>query len=55
MNIAQLFHKLRIVSNIEIVVPFLPEMLSPTQAKTGLEWATGGDSVIMQLNDLGEP
>ena len=71
MNIAQLFHKLRIISNVEIVVPLLPEMLGianqtprysllqrlqrigqrvllrfaepvgiPTQAKTGLEWAT---------------
>src|ERR1700692_694698 len=27
MNIAQLFHKLRVISNIEIVVPLLPEML----------------------------
>jgi hypothetical protein len=41
MNIAQLFHKLRLISNVEIVVPLFPEMLTPTQAKTGLEWATG--------------
>jgi hypothetical protein len=27
MNIAQLFHKLRVISNVEIVVPFLPEMI----------------------------
>ena len=27
MNIAQLLHKLRIISNVEIVVPLLPEML----------------------------
>jgi len=27
MNVAQLFHKLRVISNIEIVVPLLPEML----------------------------
>ncbi len=27
MNIAQLFHKLRVISNVEIVVPLLPEML----------------------------
>ena len=71
MNIAQLFHKLRVISNVEIVVPLLPEMFRianqtprysllqrlqrigqrvllrfaervgiPTQAKTGLEWAT---------------
>jgi len=27
MNIAQLFHKLRIISSVEIVVPLLPEMI----------------------------
>lgn len=27
MNIAQFFHKLRVISNVEIVVPLLPEML----------------------------
>src|ERR1700692_3233349 len=27
MNIAQLFHKLRVIANIEIVVPPLPEIL----------------------------
>jgi len=27
MNIAQFFHKLRVIPNIEIVVPFLPEMI----------------------------
>ena len=27
MNIAQLFHKLRVISNVEIVVPLLPEMI----------------------------
>jgi len=27
MNVAQLFHKLRVISNIEIVIPLLPEML----------------------------
>jgi len=27
MKIAQLFHKLRVISNVEIVVPLLPEML----------------------------
>ena len=31
MNIAQLFHKLRVISNIEIVVSALPEMLIPTR------------------------
>ena len=63
MNIAQLLHKLQIISNVEIVVPLLPEIVCckqatamitaecdemalatvvniPTQAKTGLEWAT---------------
>src|SRR5258708_12017191 len=40
MNIAQLLHKLRVISNVEIVVPLLPEMLFPTRAKSGLEWAT---------------
>lgn len=27
MNVAQLLHKLRVISNVEIVVPLLPEML----------------------------
>jgi hypothetical protein len=27
MNVAQLFDKLRVTSNVEIVIPFLPEML----------------------------
>ena len=27
MNIAQLFHKLRIISDVEIVLPLLPEMI----------------------------
>src|SRR6266496_4248031 len=40
MNIAQLLHKLWVIPNVEIVVPLLPEMLFPTQAKIGLEWAT---------------
>src|SRR5882724_288794 len=30
MNVAQLFHKLRVISNVEIVVPLLPEMLCIT-------------------------
>jgi hypothetical protein len=40
MNMAQLFHKTAGNSNVEIVVRLLPEMLFPTQAKRGLEWAT---------------
>ncbi len=28
MDIAQLFHKLRVISNVEIVVPLLPKMIS---------------------------
>jgi hypothetical protein len=28
------------VSNVEIVIVLLPEVLLPTQAKSGLEWAT---------------
>jgi hypothetical protein len=27
MNVTQLLHKLRVISNVEIVVPLLPEML----------------------------
>ncbi len=27
MNVAKLLHKLRVISNVEIVVPLLPEML----------------------------
>src|SRR5260221_618448 len=39
MNVAQLLHKLRIISNIEIVMPLLPEMLGcPIQACFWLEW-----------------
>ena len=28
MDVAQLLHKLRVIANVEIVVPLLPEMLS---------------------------
>ena len=27
MNVTQLFHKLRVISNVEIVVPLLPEVI----------------------------
>ncbi len=27
MNVTQLLHKLRVISNVEIIVPLLPEML----------------------------
>jgi len=40
MNVAEFFHKLWVVSNVEIVIALLPEVLFPTQAKGGLEWAT---------------
>jgi hypothetical protein len=40
MDIAQLLHELRVISNVEIVVSLLPEMMFPTQAKSGLEWTT---------------
>ncbi len=37
MNVAQLLHKLRVISNVEIVVPLLPEMLGcPIQARLWL-------------------
>jgi hypothetical protein len=38
MNVAQHFHKPRVITNIEIVISPLPEMLFPNQAKRGLEW-----------------
>jgi hypothetical protein len=40
MNVAEFFHKLWVVSNVEIIIALLPEVLFPTQAKGGLEWAT---------------
>ena len=43
MNVVQLLYKLRVISNVEIEVSLLPEMLFPTQAKSGLEWATQPD------------
>src|SRR6185369_4255067 len=40
VDVAQLFHNLRVIPNVEIVVALLPEMIGyPTQAKSGLEWA----------------
>ena len=40
MDVTQLLDKLLVIADVEIVVTLLPEMLSPTQANTGLEWAT---------------
>jgi hypothetical protein len=40
MNVTQLFDKLRVISNVEIVVSLLPASNIATQAKSGLEWAT---------------
>ena len=60
MNVAQLLYKLRVISNVEIVVPLLPEMLFPTQAKIGLEWATHfwkqppRYSLLQQLQRIGQ-
>jgi hypothetical protein len=48
MNVAQLFHKLRVISNIEIVVPLLPEML-------GLVNQTPGHSLLQRLQSIGQP
>jgi hypothetical protein len=60
MNIAQLLHKLRVISNVEIVVPLLPEMLGgwPTQARFWLEWGsskqTPGYSLLQRLQRIGQ-
>jgi len=40
MNVAELFYKLGVIADVEIVVAFLPEVVSPTQARKRLEWAT---------------
>ena len=34
---AELFRELWVVSNVEVVMALLPEVLLPTQAKSGLE------------------
>ena len=41
-GLTEFFENLSVVTNVEMVVPFLPEMLGalPTQAKRRLEWAT---------------
>ncbi len=59
MNVAQLFHKLRIISNIEIVIPLLPEMLGcPIQACFWLEWViakqTPRYSLLQRLQRVGQ-
>jgi len=60
MDIAQLLHELRVIANVEIVVSLLPEMLFPTQANTGLEWATHfgkqapRNSLLQRLQRIGQ-
>ena len=59
MNIAQLFHKLRVISNVEVVVPLLPEMIGcPTQAWFWLEWEfpnqTPRYSLLQRLQRIGQ-
>ena len=59
MNVAQLFHKLRVISNVEIVVALLPEMLRcPTQAWFWLEWEipnqTPRYSLLQRLQRIGQ-
>ena len=40
MNVSQLLDELWIVPDIEVVVALLPEVATPIQAKSRLEWAT---------------
>ena len=47
MNVPQLFHKLRLISHIEIVVALLPEML-------GLANQPPRDSLLQRLDRVGE-
>ena len=47
MNIAKLFHKLRVISNVEIVVPLLPEMLRITNQ-------TPRYSLLQRLQRIGQ-
>jgi hypothetical protein len=57
VNVAQLLHKLRVITNIEIVVPLLPEMLRianlsdgwPIQARRWLEWGSSGERAFRSL------
>jgi hypothetical protein len=60
MNIAQLLHKLRVISNIEIVVPLLPEMLCgcPIPARFWLEWGSSNQaprySLLQRFQRIGQ-
>src|SRR5258708_1944199 len=47
MNVAQLLHKLRIISNVEIVVPLLPEMLRFANQAPGY-------SLLQRLQRIGQ-
>jgi len=47
MNIAELLHKLRVFSNVEIVVPLLPEMLD-------IAYQTPRYSLLQRLQRIGQ-
>ena len=61
MNVAELLHKLRVITNVEIVVSLLPEMLGdgwPIQARFWLEWValnqTSRDSLLQRFDCICE-
>jgi hypothetical protein len=59
VDIAQFLHKLRVISNVEIVVPLLPEMLGcPIQARFWLEWEIANQaprySLLQRLQGVGK-
>src|SRR4030081_3909897 len=59
MNVTQFFHKLRIIANVEIVIPLLPEMPGcPIQACFWLEWViadqTPRHSLLQRLQRIGQ-
>jgi hypothetical protein len=59
MNVTKLFHKLQVISNVEIVVPLLPEMLGcPIHACRWLEWVIANHtprySLLQRLQRIGQ-
>ena len=47
MNVVELFHKLRMIANVEIVVALLPEMV-------GVSDQTPCHSLLQRLQSIGE-
>jgi len=59
VNIAQLLNKLRIIANVEIVVPLLPEMLRVPKQAPGYSLLQGfegiGERVVLRPGGLLKP